>query len=393
MTFFRYIFREFIPPFFFSLSLIVFLFVLNLLVQMLGKIAGKGLPWMTVLEFFALNLAWMLALAVPMAVLVAVLSAYGRLSADGEITAFKTCGVGQLRLLTPALFMGVLMAVMLFEFNNDLLPVMNHRSRQLQSDIKRKRPTMILEPGVFLSDIPGHVLYAKEVNPETSELRNVLVYEEDDPEYATSIAARQGALRYAETIEGFEFTMADGQISRASKLKNGEFQETDFARAIFRITAPGMSLKRTDSDYLGDREMNIFQLRQKIREHEKQDAKRNARSINSMWVEINKKFSIPAACLVFAILGTVLGQMVRASGLGVAAGYSIFFFLIYWVFLIGGEDLADRGRIAPWVAMWSPNALFFLLAMVMLWWERRGLKQTPMELLKRLFAGGRKVQA
>jgi lipopolysaccharide export system permease protein len=86
MTLFRYLTREFIPPFFFSLSLIVFLFVLNLVFTMLGRIVGKGLPILTVLEFFGLNLAWMIALAVPMAVLVAVLSAYGRLSSDNEVT-------------------------------------------------------------------------------------------------------------------------------------------------------------------------------------------------------------------------------------------------------------------------------------------------------------------
>ncbi|MBU0691832.1 LptF/LptG family permease, partial [bacterium] len=84
--------REFIPPFVFSLALIIFLFVLNLVFQMLSRIAGKGLPVTTVIEFFALNLAWMIALAVPMAVLVAVLSTYGRLSADGEMTALKSSG-------------------------------------------------------------------------------------------------------------------------------------------------------------------------------------------------------------------------------------------------------------------------------------------------------------
>jgi|GEM_PF-6517682 len=65
MTYFRYIFREFFPPFIFSLSLIIFLFVMNLLFQMLGKIAGKGLPLGTIAEYFFLNLAWMVAMAVP----------------------------------------------------------------------------------------------------------------------------------------------------------------------------------------------------------------------------------------------------------------------------------------------------------------------------------------
>ena len=116
MTYFRYILREFLPPFIFSLSLIIFLFVMNLLVQMLGRIAGKGLSWNTVIEFFFLNLAWMVAMAVPMAVLVGTLTAYGRLSADGEITALKSSGAGQWRLMSPAVVAAGVFSVVVLLF-------------------------------------------------------------------------------------------------------------------------------------------------------------------------------------------------------------------------------------------------------------------------------------
>lgn len=386
MTLWRYILREFIAPFVFSLSLIIFLFVLNLVFQMLGRITGKGLPVSTILEFFFLNLAWMIALAVPMAVLVATLTTYGRLSSDREITALKSSGVGQIRLMMPALIVGTLMAVLLVIFNNNFLPQMNHRSRQLQADIKRTRPTMVLEPGVFLSDIPGHVLIARDVNQQTSEVFDVVVYEEDDPEYNTAITARRGLLRYNENIESFEFTLREGQILRTSKKKPNEYQQTDFEQAVFRIQATDVSLKRTQSDWLGEREMNVPQLIRKIRGFESQKPIRNRHEINTLKVELHKKFSIPAACIVFGLLGAMLGQWVRRSGLGVSAGYSIFLFLIYWVFLIGGEDLADRGRVTPWISMWAPNILFFGLGLYLVWRERRGSFALPVNLLKTLFS-------
>jgi lipopolysaccharide export system permease protein len=382
---FRYISREFIPPFVFSLSLIIFLFVLNLLFQMLGRLAGKGLPWNTVAEFFVLNLAWMLALAVPMAVLVATLTTYGRLGADGEITALKASGVGPIRLLMPALVMGVGVAVVLVIFNDRFLPDMNRRSRQLQADIKRKKPTMVLEPGVFLSDIPGHVLIAREVNQDSSELGDLVVYQENDPEYATTITARQGRLRYSEASESFEFALTGGQIERQSKKKPQEYQVTDFERAIFRISAPEMSLRRTESNWRGDREMNVAQLYARIAEYEIRDPVNMHRDIDKLKVELHKKFSIPAACIVFAFLGMIIGQWVRKSGLGVSAGYSIFFFLVYWVFLIGGEDLADRDRVSPWLAMWAPNILFMALALVLFWQERRGRPLISFAWLPRLW--------
>jgi len=385
MTYFRYILREFIPPFVFSLSLIIFLFVMNLIFQMLGRIAGKGLALGTIIEFFFLNLAWMVALAVPMAVLVGSLTAYGRLSADGEITALKSTGAGQWRLMSPAIAVALGVAALLVIFNDRLLPQMNHRSRQLQSDIRRKKPTMVLEPGVFLSDIPGYVLIAREVNSLTSELYDVVVYQESDPEYATTITAKQGVLRYDESIESFEFLLRDGQIDRASRRRATESQTTSFARAIFRIPAPEMSLKRTETSWRGERELSVAQLLERLKQVKSEPGDRR-REIANLQVEVHKKFSIPAACLVFAVLGAVLGQWVKRSGLGVSAGYSIFFFLVYWVFLISGEDLADRGRVVPWLSMWAPNMLFAVLGIALIWRERRGQVVLPMDRIRRALA-------
>jgi Predicted permeases len=81
--------------------------------------------------------------------------------------------------------------------------------------------------------------------------------------------------------------------------------------------------------------------------------------INAYTVEADKKYSIPVACLVFLLLGIPLGMMTRRGGFGAAASISLFFFLLYWAFLIGGEKLADRGMVSPFIGMWAAN---FLLA-------------------------------
>jgi lipopolysaccharide export system permease protein len=78
---------------------------------------------------------------------------------------------------------------------------------------------------------------------------------------------------------------------------------------------------------------------------------------NSYMVEIHKKYALPVACIVFILIGAPLGVMVRKGGFGVAASISLFFFVIYWAFLIGGEKLADRNIITPFWGMWSANIL------------------------------------
>jgi lipopolysaccharide export system permease protein len=74
-------------------------------------------------------------------------------------------------------------------------------------------------------------------------------------------------------------------------------------------------------------------------------------------VEIQKKLAIPFACVVFVLIGAPLGIRVGRGGIGMSAGLSLGFFLIYYLFLVGGEELADRGLVPPVVAMWAANVL------------------------------------
>lgn len=74
-------------------------------------------------------------------------------------------------------------------------------------------------------------------------------------------------------------------------------------------------------------------------------------------VEIFKKYSIPFACLIFVFVGAPLGVITRGGNFGISAGISLGFYLFYWACLIGGEKLADRGILAPWLAMWTANII------------------------------------
>ncbi len=374
----RYIVREHLSPFLYSLALIVFLFVLNFAFQILGKILGKGIGAGVILEFFFYNIAWILAMAVPMAVLIAALMAFGRLTGDHEITALKSCGVSLTKLIRPVMLASLLLVLGLAAYNNWVLPKFNYKSSLLRRSIFRKQPTMQMEESLFLFDVPDYVIHSRGIDHASRRMKGVTIFDESERGVHSTILADSADLYFDEESSRFLLTLYSGQIHRRDWKNELDYNLIDFEQSVLAIKARNMTLRRQKSKYRGDREQTAAEMLERIRRWEERDPDKNARKIRSYWVEIHKKFSIPVAVLVFVLIGAPLGVKSGSGNLAVSGGLSILFFLIYWIFLIGGEDLADRGFVSPGVAMWAPN---LLLALLGLWLLRSVIRQgTPVQL-------------
>ncbi len=119
------------------------------------------------------------------------------------------------------------------------------------------------------------------------------------------------------------------------------------------------------------------------------------REVNKYSVEIQKKYAIPVAAIVFVLIGAPVAVRFPRGGIGMVIGVSLTVFCVYYVFLIGGEDIADRGFMSPFWAMWTPNAIFTALGAFILLLVTRsgtrgrgsGLSRLPARLLRRRRAG------
>lgn len=457
----RYIIREHVGPFIFAFFVITLFFLLNLLFRELSRILSKGLPWYVVLEFFLLNMAWIIALAVPMAMLTATLMAFGRFSADTEIAAMEANGVSVWAIVRPAVFASTLLALALVWFNNNVLPDFNHRTRLLASDIARKRPTINIEPGVWYDDVPNFGLLVQELedSANVTKARNLLLTDYSSREQSRHISAQRGYIGLNPNQSALVLTLFDGEMQEIDYKKPEEFRRIAFPRHVITIAVDGLALSRSDSEYRGDREKSAGQMRGEVKSNEKEIAELRrrlnttmalslprpleniftipqdtamARSLpvlrlqtralpgdtakkptdnaskpvgvmeivaqqrqllnylerdasmieglkrknQALTVEIEKKYSIPVACIVFVLIGAPLGIMSRRGGLATGGGLSLVFFLLYWTFLVGGEDLADRQFISPFLAMWSANIVVGLAGLYFLWratYERTNL--------------------
>ena len=171
----RYVLKESVGPFLFGFSIITLVLIMDFLVDIMNLIISRGIKPLLVLELFALNLAWMLALSVPMAVLVAALMVFGRMAADNEITASRSCGVSFTRLMLPMLGGALILTLAMIWFNDRVLPESNHKARMLMTDITRAKPTWSLDENIFLDHFEGYSIRVRTIARKTSEIEDIII--------------------------------------------------------------------------------------------------------------------------------------------------------------------------------------------------------------------------
>jgi lipopolysaccharide export system permease protein len=89
------------------------------------------------------------------------------------------------------------------------------------------------------------------------------------------------------------------------------------------------------------------------------------RERNRYDVEIQKKFSLAASCMIFVLVGAPIALRFPRGGVGLVIGVSFAIFGLYYVGLIGGESLADKAYLPPWVAMWAANIILLVIGLIL----------------------------
>lgn len=411
----RYILKNHLIPFFFSVVTLTGIFVLQFMMKFADRLVGKGLNVLVIVQLVMYNLAWMVVLVIPMATLVATLMAFGNMSQNNEITILKSSGISLYRMMVAPLLASVVVGYLLLLFNNDVLPDANHKAKVLMEDISRQKPTLSLVPGIFSQEVTNYAILARGINKETNELSNVTLYDYTDPTKINVVTAKKGKIYFSPDQTKLIMDLWNGEIHESDPLKPNVYRKLIFkkhriameaSQFSFHQSAPGQprgdrelstdamlyiidslqiikdnytnSLsKETNKYFFNDSTFNFnssgdvktkgnlvyvqtIERLKNIRNYINSQAQRvefMQDQINSYWVEVYKKYAIPFACIVFVLIGAPLGIMVKKGGFGVAAGISLFFFLLYWACLIGGEKLGNRNMLSPFMGMWIANIL------------------------------------
>jgi LPS export ABC transporter permease LptF/LPS export ABC transporter permease LptG len=358
----RYVIREVLWPFVLGLLIFTFMLIIPFLIEYAESFISKGVAIPIVLRIMATLVPQALALTIPMSLLLGLLVAFGRLSADREFVAMQACGVSLMRLLRPVAILSVAGWVATSYILLVAVPDANQRFREITFGVVAARAEGEVRPRVFFEDFPDVVLYVREVPPSGGGWVDVFMVDSRPGQPPATYLARQGRVVIDRERRTVEMVLQDGARHTADAA--GKYEVFQFKQLLLRLNPETVFPREGPTP--GAREMSIPQLRARAAELESQGI-----YPHSELFEIQKKFSIPFACLVFGLIGLALGVSNRRDGKLASFVIGIGVIFIYYVLLWLGQSLVRGHLVPPWVAAWMPNIALGALGLLLFRWRDR----------------------
>jgi lipopolysaccharide export system permease protein len=344
----RYVLAELAAPFAFGVgAFTAILLASTVLFHLVTEMVHHGLPVLLVSQILVLRLPEIVFYSFPMAMLLASLMAFGRLSNDMEVVAFKAAGVSLYRLLAPALAMAAVVSVCTVALNEYLVPAAAWRAKTLLYEATHKTQLPLARDHVFYSEMSGDVL-----------LRSFYAAHFDGERMPDVVGQQFEGNRLVRLIQAKEAVpLADGwQFEKGTLYQidaNGDFRYVaHFERQRVVLGATLLALGRENRVAT---EMNARELADHIRMVKATGGQ--GRELDELRVLWHQKFSVPFACFVFALVGAPMGLGPQRSSGAIGLGLSVLVIFVYYVLMFVAMALGQTGSLSPWLAAWLPNGV------------------------------------
>lgn len=354
----RYLIREIVGPLALGFLVYTFILLLNFLFRSAEMIIRRGLEVSVVGQLLLTTLPNIVVLTIPMAMLFGILIAVGRLSADSELTALRSCGVSLMTLYRPILYVSAFLTLCNVLLMVYALPWGNRALQELRFEIATTSVAQQVEPRVFYEDWDELVLYVFETPEGDDRWRGVFLAESLPSTFENQVTvAEWGRLEVDEEGDRVILSLEDANSHKVNLQEPENYEITHHDDLEIVVEDSFLAEQREKVSISRSlRELTIPELVERMH-----DPGASTEARNLALVEIHKKFAIPFACIVFGLIALPLGFNTRRGGKGSGFALSIFVILVYYILLSNGEEAARFGKIPAWLAMWFPN---FALATV-----------------------------
>ena len=374
----RYVIREILPPFF--LSLVIFTFILEIppVMKELERLVAKGVTWQVAGIILLTLLPQGLGLTIPMATLTGILVGLGRLSADREAVALLATGVSPYRLLRPVLAFASVTTAATFYVMIQALPDANQTFREVTFDVISQKLATDIRPRQFFEEFPGFVLYAQDEDTAAGGWKDVLVADSSKADSTRLYMADRGRVdidRAKQSVQlvlgnGIQYTTGQPGETALYSFKDNVVVPLDAQSVFARAQVARTVTEKSIAELNADRERRLH---------------KEGYSPHPEIMYVQQKFSIPAACLVFAVVGLALGlTSARDTRMGGFVVGLLVVFAYYAILDIAAAQTRGHYReieeakgllTTSWanayLARWWPNIIMGIFGVAALVWRAR----------------------
>ena len=345
----KYVIKEFSGPFLFGVAAFTAIFIgSDTLFRLAEYITNYGASALSVTKLFLLALPRIIIYTFPMSVLMGALMCFSRLSGSSELIVMRSSGQRFLRLAAPIFVIAFLISMLAVAFNEYVVPWTNNEYQVVLNQEVRHNMKPSATEHIIIKDMQGgklaHLLYARRYDPETKQLENITIQEFSDDVVThvenAPIAVWENDTWYMENGVIYDLT-ADG----VERMMHFDKQVIPYADSPDEIQK-----KQKDPD-----EMTIRELKDLRKAYSA--AHVDTTDVN---MEIQRRFSLPLASFVFALVGAPLGVQKPRSSSSIGFGISVIVIFLYYAVMTFSGALGRGHAIPPELAIWLPNLIALL---------------------------------
>ena len=353
----RYILREVTAHALIGAAIFTFVLFTRDLGRILELVVRASAPLPSVAEIFFFTVPLALTYTVPMSVLVGILIGLSRLAADSEITAMRASGMGVWSFLR-SLSLFVIVAWLVALFNGlYIAPRAQAALGHLEDRLKGSQVSFEIQPRVFYEGFPKIVLYVQDVKSAQGAAvwKGVFMANLSDASNPKITLAKEGIV-VSEGQDRLHLHLTDGSEHETDSNDAGHYQISTFEQTDIPLDLPSSESKPEES--LPADLMDTWTLWQKAGRVD---------AISARWylIAFHKRFALPTACLVLALVGIPLGLSSKKSGKSGGFVLTILLVFAYYMVSLIGVSLARQGKVSPWFGAWLADLVFLVLAVLL----------------------------
>ncbi len=322
--------------------------------RLIDLVLVRGISLKIIIKLLVYLLPPLISFTIPMAILFASLMAFGRLASDNEVIAFRSCGLHPIRIIAPIVVFGLLFFFICLWLEVTLIPLANRSFRDIVLSFQQETAFLSLNEKGFQDlgdDLVAYIRNARKDKAKKDGYEGILITDYSLQGPSRVILARKGDISMDKSNGKMIISLIDGSIHHLELEGENIYQMINFGRYETVLTLDGYSeISERKKKY---KELSFNDIVTKL-----QSKSVSLQEETELWIEWHRRFAFPFACIIFALIGSLIGMESKWSGKSSSFAVSVIVIVFYYFLLSMGSRLSVAGYLSPGISSWLPNIIF-----------------------------------